>query len=78
MSAGAAVTDNLDRAIKRESEIQDQQTKMLELLNIPADIDEDALKALNLAHLKHPWLEQNIMFMAMRGKLFTHFNRLEL
>lgn len=30
---------------------------MLDLSNIPTDIDEDALKALNLAHLKHPWLE---------------------
>jgi hypothetical protein len=59
MSAAATVTsaDNIDRAIKRENEVQDQQSKMLDLLNVPTDIDEDALKALNLAHLRHPWLE---------------------
>lgn len=59
MIAAATVTsaDNIDRAIKRENEVQDQQSKMLDLLNVPTDIDEDALKALNLAHLRHPWLE---------------------
>ena len=59
MSAAATVTsaDNIDRAIKRENEVQDQQSKMLDLFNVPTDIDEDALKALNLAHLRHPWLE---------------------
>jgi hypothetical protein len=59
MSAAATVTsaDNIDRAIKRESEVQDQQSKPLDLINVPTDIDEDALKALNLAHLNHPWLE---------------------
>ncbi len=59
MIAAATVTsaDNIDRAIKRENEVQDQQSKMLDLLNVPTDIDEDALKTLNLAHLRHPWLE---------------------
>ena len=76
----ATVTNNsesIERAIKREDDEMQDRAKMIELQNVSADVDEDSLKALNLAHLTHPWLEQNLMFMALRNKLFTHFNRLE-
>ena len=70
--SGTAVNDIMDKAIRKENEVLEQTIE-----NIP-DVDEEKLRELNLAHLKHPWLEQNLMFMALRGKLFNHFKRLEL
>ena len=47
------INDAMDRAIKKESEALDQ-LQTIEKITI---IDEEKLKELNLAHLKHPWLE---------------------
>lgn len=49
--SGTAVNDIMDKAIRKENEALDQTIE-----NIP-DVDEDKLREVNLAHLKHPWLE---------------------
>ena len=50
-AAAPAVNDIMDKAIKKENEALEQTIE-----HIP-EVDEDKLKELNLAHLKHPWLE---------------------
>ena len=69
-----AVNDEMDRAIYKENVAMDK----LNLMDKLPEVDEEKLKALNLAHIKHPWLQQNMIFLALKGKLFNHFKRLEL